>query len=111
MVPWRAVTGLTLTDRQGTEGLLAVFETMRPADVAAALAELPEKRRHEVVDALDDERLADVFEELSETDQRALLAHLTPGPGRRRAGGDVPRRRGRPARRAARRRVRARCWR
>ena len=48
---------------------------MRPADVASALAELPEKRRHEVVDALDDERLADVFEELSEADQRALLAH------------------------------------
>ena len=76
IVAWSAVTGLTLTDRQGTAGLLAVFETMRPADVASALAELPEKRRHEVVDALDDERLADVFEELSEADQRALLAHL-----------------------------------
>ena len=52
------------------------METLRPADVASTLAELPEKRRHEVVDALDDERLADVFEELSESDQRALLAHL-----------------------------------
>ena len=30
-----------------------------------------------MVDALDDERLADVFEELSEADQRALLAHLS----------------------------------
>jgi Mg/Co/Ni transporter MgtE len=77
VVSWRAVTGLTLTDRQGTEGLLAVFETMRPADVASTLTALPEKRRHEVVDALDDERLADVFEELSETDQRALLSHLS----------------------------------
>ena len=76
VVSWRAVTGLTLTDRQGTEGLLAVFETMRAADVASTLTALPEKRRHEVVDALDDERLADVFEELSETDQRALLSHL-----------------------------------
>ena len=48
--------------RIGTEGLLAVLETMRPADVAGTLTALPEKRRHEVVDALDDERLADVFE-------------------------------------------------
>ena len=78
VVPWRAVTGLTLTDRQGTEGLLAVFETMRPADVAGTLTALPQKRRHEVVDALDDERLADVFEELAEADQRLLLAHLSP---------------------------------
>lgn len=76
VLPWRAVTGLTLSDRQGTAGLLSVFETMRPADVAAALVELPEKRRFEVVDSLDDERLADVFEELSETDQRVLLTHL-----------------------------------
>jgi Mg/Co/Ni transporter MgtE len=77
VVSWRAVTGLSLTDRQGTEGLLAVFETMRAADVAGTLTALPAKRRHEVVDALDDERLADVFEELSETDQRALLRHLS----------------------------------
>ncbi|MHA6796546.1 magnesium transporter MgtE N-terminal domain-containing protein [Pseudonocardia bannensis] len=76
VVPWRAVSGLTLSDRQGTEGLLSVFETMRPADVAAALSDLPAKRQHEVVDALDDERLADVFEEMSESDQRTLLAHL-----------------------------------
>ena len=76
VLPWSAVTGLTLSDRQGVAGLLSVFETMRPADVAAALAELPEKRRFEVVDAIDDERLADVFEELSEADQRVLLGHL-----------------------------------
>jgi Mg/Co/Ni transporter MgtE len=34
------------------------------------------KRRYEVIDGLDDERLADVFEELSEDDQKDLLAHL-----------------------------------
>jgi flagellar motility protein MotE (MotC chaperone)/sporulation protein YlmC with PRC-barrel domain len=76
VVSWGAVTGLTLTDRQGTAGLLSVFERMRPADVAATLSELPEKRQHEVIDALDDERLADVFEEMSESDQRTLLGHL-----------------------------------
>jgi CBS domain-containing protein len=75
-LPWSAVTGLSLTDRQGTAGLLAVLETMRPADVAATLSELPRKRQHEVVESLDDERLADVFEEMSDSDQRALLAHL-----------------------------------
>ncbi|MBW0115682.1 magnesium transporter MgtE N-terminal domain-containing protein [Pseudonocardia abyssalis] len=75
-LPWSAVTGLSLTDRQGTAGLLSVFETMRAADVAAALSELPAKRQHEVVDNLDDERLADVFEEMSDHDQRTLLAHL-----------------------------------
>jgi Mg/Co/Ni transporter MgtE len=77
VVAWAAVEGLSLTDRQGTAGLLSVLETMRPADVAAALAQLPRKRQYEVVDSLDDERLADVFEELSESDQRALLAHLS----------------------------------
>ncbi|MGH3587065.1 MAG: magnesium transporter MgtE N-terminal domain-containing protein, partial [Pseudonocardia sp.] len=77
VLSWSSVTGLSITDRQGTDGLLSVFETMRPADVAAALSELPRKRQHEVIDGLDDERLADVFEELSETDQRGLLGHLS----------------------------------
>jgi len=76
IVAWSAVTGLSLSDRQGTAGLLAVFETMRPADVATALSELPEKRQLEVIDGLDDERLADVFEEMSENEQRKLLGHL-----------------------------------
>ncbi len=76
VVRWNAVTGLTLTDRQGTAALLSVFETMRAADVAATVLELPEKRRHEVIDAFDDERLADIFEEMSESDQRTLLGHL-----------------------------------
>lgn len=77
VVSWTAVEGLSLSDRQGTAGLLSVFDTMRPADVAAALTQLPAKRQHEVVDALDDERLADVFEELPDSDQRALLGHLS----------------------------------
>jgi Mg/Co/Ni transporter MgtE len=77
VVDWSSVRGLTVSSAdQGAERLLAVFEGMRAADVAAALRELPEKRRHEVVDALHDERLADVFQELSEHDQRDLLRHL-----------------------------------
>jgi Mg/Co/Ni transporter MgtE len=61
---------------QGAAQLLAVFDGMRAADVAAALRELPAKRRYEVADGLDDERLADVFEELPEQDQKDLLSHL-----------------------------------
>lgn len=61
---------------QGATHLLSTFEGMRAADVAAALRDLPAKRRYEVIDNLDDERLADVFEELSEGDQKDLLAHL-----------------------------------
>jgi Mg/Co/Ni transporter MgtE len=69
------VTDLAATPQE-TAHLLTVFDGMRAADVAAALQELPAKRRYEVVDALDDERLADVFEELPEDDQKDLLLHL-----------------------------------
>jgi Mg/Co/Ni transporter MgtE len=79
VMDWSELTGLSLSEEdQGTEGLLAVLENMRPADVAATLHELPGKRRHEVVDALHDERLADVFQELSDNDQRDLLRYLDP---------------------------------
>ncbi|MFP5023161.1 magnesium transporter MgtE N-terminal domain-containing protein [Pseudonocardia phyllosphaerae] len=73
---WESVSGLDVAAARGADRLLAVFDAMRPADVAAALSKLPEERQRQVVDALDDERLADVFEELSEADQRELLAYL-----------------------------------
>jgi len=77
VMDWSELTGLSLSGTdQGAEGLLAVFEGMRAADVAAAMRELPEKRRLEVVDALHDERLADVFQELPESDQHDLLTYL-----------------------------------
>lgn len=77
---WDEIVAPGITDLasapQGATHLLSTFEGMRAADVAVALRDLPAKRRFEVVDNLDDERLADVFEELSEDDQKALLAHL-----------------------------------
>ena len=77
---WEEINAPGVTDLasapQGAAQLLTVFEGMRAADVAAALRELPAKRRYEVADGLDDERLADVFEELPEEDQKDLLAHL-----------------------------------
>jgi flagellar motility protein MotE (MotC chaperone)/CBS domain-containing protein len=80
VLAWDEVAGLTLAEvssrGQGAEQLLALFEGMRAVDVANALRELPVKRRYEVVDALDDERLADVLQELSEDEQAEVLAHL-----------------------------------
>jgi Mg/Co/Ni transporter MgtE len=77
---WEEVDAPGVTDLaavpQETTHLLSVFEGMRAADMAAALRDLPVKRRYEVIDGLDDERLADVFEELSEADQKDLLGHL-----------------------------------
>jgi Mg/Co/Ni transporter MgtE len=80
ILAWDEVAGLTLAEvssrGQGAEELLAHFEGMRAVEVANALRELPAKRRYEVVDALDDERLADVFQELAEDEQATLLARL-----------------------------------
>jgi Mg/Co/Ni transporter MgtE len=76
-VEWNEVDGLSLSESsQGTDTLLAVLAGMRSADVAAALRDMPDKRRLEVATALDDERLADVLEELPEDEQVRLLAAL-----------------------------------
>jgi Mg/Co/Ni transporter MgtE len=53
-----------------------VLAGMRPADVAAALHDMPGKRRLEVAAALDDDRLADILEEMPEDEQVRLLASL-----------------------------------
>ncbi|WP_258907847.1 magnesium transporter MgtE N-terminal domain-containing protein [Actinokineospora sp. UTMC 2448] len=80
VLDWSEVRAPGITELVGqpqdAHRLLAVFESMRAADVAKAMQELPAKRRYEVADALDDERLADVIEELSETAQTDLLRHL-----------------------------------
>ena len=80
VLAWDEIRGPGVTDLagqpQGAQQLLAVFESMRAADVATALRDLPFKRRYEVADALDDERLADVIEELPEDDQKAMITHL-----------------------------------
>ncbi len=76
---WREVTGLVgVPDAQGTASLLAVLDSMRPADLANVLQDLSDSRRVEVAAALDDERLADVLEELPEHDQVEILGALDP---------------------------------
>ncbi|MEP7020796.1 MAG: CBS domain-containing protein [Pseudonocardiales bacterium] len=76
-VSWDEVDGLALPENsQGTDALLATLSGMRPADVAHALQDMPDKRRREVAAGLDDERLADIMQEMSEEDQVELLHSL-----------------------------------
>jgi Mg/Co/Ni transporter MgtE len=77
-VDWNDVDGLSATETgQGADSLLAVLAGLRPADVAAQLQDMPDKRQQEVAEALDDERLADVMEELPEEDQINIITGLT----------------------------------
>ncbi|MCW2680376.1 MAG: MgtE intracellular region [Frankiales bacterium] len=74
---WDEVSGFSLPeDGQGAANMLAVFEKLRPADLASVLHDLSGKRRAEVAAALDDERLADVLEEMSEDEQVELIGGL-----------------------------------
>jgi flagellar motility protein MotE (MotC chaperone)/sporulation protein YlmC with PRC-barrel domain len=74
---WGDVTGLTLPDeQQGATHLLAALDEMRPADLASVIHNVNPKRRAEIAAALDDERLADVLEELPEDDQVEILGQL-----------------------------------
>ncbi len=71
------VTGLMKRDEvQGAQLVIQKFANHKPADLAAALMEMSPNRSAEIAAALDDERLADVLEELPEEDQIALLSTL-----------------------------------
>lgn len=77
-VDWNEVDGLSATESsQGAESLLAVLAGLRPADVAAQLQDMSDKRQQEVAEALNDDRLADVMEELPEEDQIKIITGLT----------------------------------
>ena len=66
-VAWEEVIGFANTEQhQGVANLLSTFANLRAADLAAVLQDLAPKRRKEVANALDDERLADVLEEMDE---------------------------------------------
>jgi CBS domain-containing protein len=71
------VTGLAQRDKnQGAALVIQQFVDHKPADLAAALMEMTPSRSAEIAAALDDERLADVLEELPEEDQIALIGTL-----------------------------------
>ena len=66
-VAWEEVTGFASTEQnQGVTNLMSTLANLRAADLAAVLQDLAPKRRIEVAIALDDERLADVLEEMDE---------------------------------------------
>jgi CBS domain-containing protein/sporulation protein YlmC with PRC-barrel domain len=72
-----AVTGLAVKDKlQGAALVIQSFANHKPADLAAALMEMSPQRSAEIAAALDNERLADVLEELPEEDQISLLSTL-----------------------------------
>ena len=78
-VDWSQVDGLTAggaPEDQGVDSLMATLDTLRPADLANVLQDLPGKRRLEVARNLDDQRLADVLEELPEDDRVQILTGL-----------------------------------
>ncbi len=75
---WDEVDGLALPQTgQSAETLIATYRDLNAADLAHALQDLPLKRRHEVAESLDDERLADVLGELPEAEQITILGTLT----------------------------------
>jgi Mg/Co/Ni transporter MgtE len=81
VVGWTDVRGMDpaeLTGHaiRGAQQVLAQLERLRAADAAGILRDLEPGLRYEVADAMDDDRLADVIQELSEDDQQELLAHL-----------------------------------
>ncbi len=77
VVDWDEIRGLSLdSDEQGTTQLLESFEKLRPADVAQTLNSLSDKRRRDVIAALDDESLADVLGEMMEEESMLILSTL-----------------------------------
>lgn len=73
---WDEVTGFSVAEGdQRAANLLAVFEKRRPADLAGVMHDLSGKRRAEIAAALDDERLADVLEEMPEDAAPAAGPH------------------------------------
>ncbi|MFC9690423.1 magnesium transporter MgtE N-terminal domain-containing protein [Kribbella sp. NPDC056951] len=77
VLDWSEVSGFAHVEQgQGATHILAAFDSMRAADLAAVLHDLSPKRRKEIAAALNDERLADVLEELPDDDQVEILAGL-----------------------------------
>lgn len=56
--------------------LLASFKTMRYADIASILHDLPEERRKAVAEELEDQMLGDVIAELPDDLRAEILTHL-----------------------------------
>jgi CBS domain-containing protein len=77
VLAWEEVTTTAIAEpADHVQRFVAAFDTMRAVDIASALHVLPGEHRYAVAAALDDQRLADVVEELPEKDQTSLLINL-----------------------------------
>ncbi len=76
VVDWREVPDFFLSTGQETDQLIAQLAEMKPADVARELHDMSPARRAQVVEAMEDDVLAEALEELPEAEQVALIASL-----------------------------------
>jgi CBS domain-containing protein len=75
VVDWDEVPGLfAATDEAAAEA--ARLRDMHPSDVAHLVLNLPLPQRRKLAEAMEDDRLADVLEELSEAEQLKLIEDL-----------------------------------
>jgi CBS domain-containing protein len=77
VIDWSEAGELFATDRT-VDRLAAELGGLHPAEMAAAIRRLPLSRRRVLAEALDDDRFADLLEELSEDEQVGLVANLDP---------------------------------
>lgn len=74
--PWSILDAQVMEAEQTTDTKIAQLATMKPADVARELYGMTPGRRAEIASALDDEQLADAFQELPSDEQVELLQSL-----------------------------------
>jgi CBS domain-containing protein/sporulation protein YlmC with PRC-barrel domain len=75
VIDWSEASELFAYDRP-LDREAATLGGLHPAEMAAALRRVPISRRRVLAEALEDERLADLLEELSEDEQVRLVAEL-----------------------------------
>ncbi|MBV7295068.1 CBS domain-containing protein [Corynebacterium sp. TAE3-ERU12] len=79
VTPWQHVHGVGVDDvsLDSDSELIAEFHEMHPADIANRMSELSTARRRRVANALDDELLADIIQELPDDDQAEVIDDMT----------------------------------
>ncbi len=73
---WRDVPDFFLETGQENDQLIARLAELKPADMARELHDLTPERRDEIIEALDDDVLAEALEELPEAEQVRVIGQL-----------------------------------
>src|SRR5207249_9218281 len=74
VAPWHEAASLFEVGPVGIE--MAEFREMHPSDVAQRVRNLPLPRRRQLAEAMEDERLADMLEQLPEDEQLRIIEGL-----------------------------------